>query len=311
MYPTRHWQAWVLDRAKQNASYSCALLSAYNAAALINRSLPPEVLMEVFGHLDHKTYSGIRLLHVCRAWRVLLLSTSEYWANMCRIAMEHTDDTEPRSTRVRERDETFLRLSSPRHIGLSIYQVAMSTREILAPHAHRISSLWLSVSTNMFPTFQRLSESDFLQLTSLSCHHASNFRDPEPSVSRLSRRHSSGTAFPRLQTLAISPYFLHVFRITKLPVLCTLQIEGCLCLWCTFGPPGTHIQQSLMSLLRSVPTLTNLAFLDIRMNLSQLSGEVSSTPLPNLQTLSFNVTQSFSGDSLIQRLEPPWVCSSR
>ena len=61
-------QPWLLAKIQHYERYLRALCSAYNNASLIHRRLPPELLMEIFGHVRPKTCQGLRLLHVCRRW---------------------------------------------------------------------------------------------------------------------------------------------------------------------------------------------------------------------------------------------------
>nr|VWP00613.1 Amino acid permease family protein [Ganoderma boninense] len=58
------------------------LSTIHNTAAPIHAKLPPELLIQIFAlvvpnHRDH-----IKLTHVCRAWRELILKTPEFWADM-------------------------------------------------------------------------------------------------------------------------------------------------------------------------------------------------------------------------------------
>ena len=85
-------QPWCKSRIGEYKARVRALRSVYNAAALINRMLPPELLMEIFGNLHHGSslYSGLRVMRVCRAWNILVKVTPQFWANLVRVPRNMT-----------------------------------------------------------------------------------------------------------------------------------------------------------------------------------------------------------------------------
>ena len=58
------------------------LSTIHNAAAPIHAKLPPELLVHIFARVSPTRRDHIRLTHVCRAWRDLILRTPEFWAAM-------------------------------------------------------------------------------------------------------------------------------------------------------------------------------------------------------------------------------------
>ena len=56
-------QPWLCAKIQHYERYLRALCAAYNNASLIHRRLPPELLMEIFGHVRPKSCQGVHLLH--------------------------------------------------------------------------------------------------------------------------------------------------------------------------------------------------------------------------------------------------------
>ena len=72
-------RTWSAAKADEYRTFALALLSIFNAVAPIHR-LPIEILSQIFGECwtDRKS---IRVGHVCRQWRSVLLATSRFWAD--------------------------------------------------------------------------------------------------------------------------------------------------------------------------------------------------------------------------------------
>ena len=69
-------QQWAVLKIDEYTNRIRSLKSVYNAGALVNRTLPREVLGEIFANLHHREESRdveLRYLHVCRLWRHLIL----------------------------------------------------------------------------------------------------------------------------------------------------------------------------------------------------------------------------------------------
>lgn len=73
-------QAWTVARAVEYRQFALALLSVHNSVALINRRLPNEILSHVFAY-SWRDRKSVRLAHVCRRWRQVLLATPEFWVD--------------------------------------------------------------------------------------------------------------------------------------------------------------------------------------------------------------------------------------
>ena len=73
-------QASTLSGAEESHQLKRAPLSAHNDAALIHR-LPTELLSSIFIWCYQDT-QRIRIAHVCRRWRDVLLNTSAFWVDM-------------------------------------------------------------------------------------------------------------------------------------------------------------------------------------------------------------------------------------
>ncbi|RPD73618.1 hypothetical protein L226DRAFT_561297 [Lentinus tigrinus ALCF2SS1-7] len=74
-------EEWTRAKIDELLNRVRSLYSVSNAAAFINRKLPPEVLMEVFSHLkpSFERPGQLNILHVCRMWRHLLLRSTAFW----------------------------------------------------------------------------------------------------------------------------------------------------------------------------------------------------------------------------------------
>ncbi|PIL30638.1 hypothetical protein GSI_07340 [Ganoderma sinense ZZ0214-1] len=72
-------QAWAVAKADEYRQFALALLAIHNLAAPIHR-LPTEVLERVFSNC-WQDWNSLRLPHVCRLWRSILLDRPEFWAD--------------------------------------------------------------------------------------------------------------------------------------------------------------------------------------------------------------------------------------
>ena len=72
-------QAWTIAKADEYRQFALALLAIHNLAAPIHR-LPTEVLERIFSHCWQR-WNSLRLPHVCRLWRSILLGRAAFWAN--------------------------------------------------------------------------------------------------------------------------------------------------------------------------------------------------------------------------------------
>ncbi|PIL29349.1 hypothetical protein GSI_09400 [Ganoderma sinense ZZ0214-1] len=58
------------------------LSTIHNTAAPIHAKLPPELLIRIFALVSPNRRDHIKLTHVCRLWRQLILKTPEFWEDM-------------------------------------------------------------------------------------------------------------------------------------------------------------------------------------------------------------------------------------
>ena len=78
-------QQWAVLKINEYTNRVRSLKSVYNAGALVNRTLPREVLEEIFANLHHREEPRdveLRYLQVCRLWRHLIFRTPVFWVNM-------------------------------------------------------------------------------------------------------------------------------------------------------------------------------------------------------------------------------------
>lgn len=68
-------QAWTVSRPEEYRQSALAL-----SVAPINRRVPKEILSHVFAYL-WTDLKSVRLAHICRHWRQVLLDTPEFWVD--------------------------------------------------------------------------------------------------------------------------------------------------------------------------------------------------------------------------------------
>ncbi len=133
-------RAWTVAKADEYHRYTLALHSVQNTLAPVHR-LPPEILSRIFVEAweDRKS---LRLTHVCRIWRSLLLDTSRFWA--VAIAGDNFKKVS---------DEDYLNAacfrSSPRNISLHLSSISLRGHLTLMQHAARITSMQISAHTRV------------------------------------------------------------------------------------------------------------------------------------------------------------------
>ncbi|KAI0713646.1 hypothetical protein C8Q76DRAFT_467108 [Earliella scabrosa] len=130
-----HIQDWAKARIQEYESRIHALRCMHNAAAPIHRTLPTEVLMEVFGSVQATSrYRLFATLRVCRLWRHLVLRTPQFWANVVHEKTALTITAIPRLS-------LFLDLSGTLPVALTLNRLASGAVEMLEPHIHRITDM--------------------------------------------------------------------------------------------------------------------------------------------------------------------------
>ncbi|KAI0695097.1 hypothetical protein C8T65DRAFT_48911 [Cerioporus squamosus] len=70
-------RSWTVARADDYRKFALTLLAIHNSIAPIHR-FPNELLSHIFAHSWYGR-SSLRLAHVCRRWRQVLLATPEFW----------------------------------------------------------------------------------------------------------------------------------------------------------------------------------------------------------------------------------------
>ena len=143
-------QEWVLFRAAEYHSLAQSLRSLHNASVPINRRLPPEVFMDIFSLLsnadlygcDASKYCMLKLLHVCRHWRQIIMQTPSFWAS---VFNEVASDLE--KSRLLERIDLLafiLEKTGVCPLSPSIHSDPDGKLvDMIVPHAHHLSVLGL------------------------------------------------------------------------------------------------------------------------------------------------------------------------
>ncbi|PIL33076.1 hypothetical protein GSI_04525 [Ganoderma sinense ZZ0214-1] len=139
-------RAWSEAKSDEYHRYSLAFNAIRNVLAPVHR-LPPDILSRIFVEAwqDRKS---LRLTHVCRLWRTLLLDTSEFWAVAIsgdQFRLPTTDDSEESS------DEDYLGSaclhSSARNISLRLSSISPRIHYQLTQNAYRITSMHIYTYT--------------------------------------------------------------------------------------------------------------------------------------------------------------------
>ncbi|RDX44812.1 hypothetical protein OH76DRAFT_1408735 [Lentinus brumalis] len=218
--------------------------SQINQGANVHR-LPNEILRLIMKELvlRREAYDGyelygerktvdtraiLRLTHVCRRWRDLLLDSPSFWA---RLGCSHAEGSL----------RAFLERSGTAPISLILSDDTPSAEQILAQHGWRLKRLDLTIGFR----------SDFLSLLtispwprSLECLtiHAKATRSGPRTSSLLFAQPSLGL---KALALAPAPYWL---PSNHFPALTHLYLDGA----CEMRIPNVH---SLLTLLTNSPTL--------------------------------------------------------
>ncbi|PIL33190.1 hypothetical protein GSI_04640 [Ganoderma sinense ZZ0214-1] len=129
-------RAWTSARADEYCRFARALLSIYNAVAPIH-SLPAEILSKIF----EECWTGrksLRIGHVCRQWRSVLLDSKRFWADAVKGGKFTLGDYHTGYL------GAMLERSSPRRIEPSLSRFPADVSRCLAPHSDRVISLEVS-----------------------------------------------------------------------------------------------------------------------------------------------------------------------
>ena len=137
-------RAWIAAKADKDRRYTRTFHAIQNILAPIHH-LPPDLLSRIFVEAwqDRKS---LRLTHVCRIWRSILLDTSEFWT-----VATAGDEFCLQGGSKRVSDEDYLGAvclrSAPRNISLHLSPISPSGHLQLIQHANRITSMQISAYT--------------------------------------------------------------------------------------------------------------------------------------------------------------------
>ncbi|KAM5542031.1 hypothetical protein V8D89_004341 [Ganoderma adspersum] len=131
-------RAWSAAKADEYRRFALALLSIYNAVAPIHR-LPVEILSKIF-EACWTDRTSLRIGHVCRRWRSVLLGTTQFWAD----AVAH-EQFAPSHHSVGYLGATLER-SAPRNVELSFSRFWGAFSRSIACHTGRTTSLAVTVA---------------------------------------------------------------------------------------------------------------------------------------------------------------------
>ncbi|KAL1947150.1 hypothetical protein VTO73DRAFT_14111 [Trametes versicolor] len=131
------------DRIEHYASHIQTLNALRNLLAPIHR-LPAEILMAIF-YRCRRTVADIRLAHICRHWRSLILGMPQFWAAMLGHLQFHPLGDPKLDRRYRRHYKGLLQqcleLSAPRLVKCRVVLLSGPECRTLAPHLDRLTEL--------------------------------------------------------------------------------------------------------------------------------------------------------------------------
>ncbi|PIL30635.1 hypothetical protein GSI_07337 [Ganoderma sinense ZZ0214-1] len=136
-------QAWAVAKADEYRQLALALLAIHNLAAPIHR-LPTEVLERVFSNC-WQDWNSLRLPHVCRLWRSILLDRPEFWADAV-AKCEFQEKREIVRSELPLIDSLLSRSTQHSHtINPNFYIFPPAIVQVMAPYSSSIASLHVTV----------------------------------------------------------------------------------------------------------------------------------------------------------------------
>ncbi|KAL1950402.1 hypothetical protein VTO73DRAFT_5526 [Trametes versicolor] len=196
-------------------------LGAIRNSVLTIYHLPTEILSYILLTTGRAWAStkAIRMLHVCRHWRSILMQTSEFWADM--LALRGTAFTNNKRELVnillaRSGCQPLRLTYPPREFIFGVPNLAVAPT--LAAHLHRVTDLLLSngLSTS---DIQSLADGRFSGLNTLDLTYAWMCSGNRvPSLTREDQR-AVETAFPRLRHLTIPSMLFSYFSVQSVQQL--------------------------------------------------------------------------------------------
>ncbi|KAI0355162.1 hypothetical protein OH77DRAFT_347340 [Trametes cingulata] len=237
--------------------------------------LPPELLMPILYNARYRL-RDVRLAHVCRRWRELLLNMPEFWAAMLKHFESTSDELHAGRSVAVELLEQCLRLSAPLPFKLRFALVGEAERLAVAPHLSRAAELCVSVPSldAALLLAELLFHSDLPNLTVL-CYQPDSLEIP---AAALPFEHFTLRALVRLDVPA--------------DCLCPCAVTGQLEHLVLRGPAENR--PWVMDGLRACTGLTYLKMKDVGKHWPQLHFDGAPPPdsemihLPNLRQLAIS-----------------------
>ena len=134
----------ILSKIQEHKKRIRGFRSLYNSVTPINKTLPVEVLMTIFVHIQPRLNRrrGMSILCVCRYWTAVLHNTSEFWANLLATYQDVTHLPDWKLDRLR----MALNNSEPRPLRLLFRGLPVQLAELLCLHAGRIAELHVDIA---------------------------------------------------------------------------------------------------------------------------------------------------------------------
>ncbi|KAI0713634.1 hypothetical protein C8Q76DRAFT_466923 [Earliella scabrosa] len=264
-------QSWIVARIDEYTTRIHALKSAYNAAAPINRTLPAEILMEVFAQLQPSRLKnrGTSLLHVCRLWRSLLFRTPEFWVDWLTPAHNMIKAGED----YLERFATSLELTRTHSVKVSLIGLPSSALRILSPHAQRLASLSVTIAPEDVDNLNALlTAGSTPSLAALAVRHRRPLSNAETRLAVCLQ----AQCLPNLHSLS---HPANSFTIDSIaPQLRHIDLFRCTCRTCNGGTEEGH-SRSLPELLQLCVSLETLRLQQALSFFPDRSGSALTLPL--------------------------------
>ncbi|OSD01058.1 hypothetical protein PYCCODRAFT_1478819 [Trametes coccinea BRFM310] len=257
----------------------------YNAASLIYRRLPPEILLQIFAHVRPSRRRDIRLAHVSRAWRSLLLDCP-FWADMLRFVVPSRKRPRPTSWFL-----TFLQRAARNLFSMKLPLFSSVVLDAVGPYLSKVTKLDVVIPpAEVVSLFQMLQYGlPFLQ--SLSIQHLTYGTrtdvDPVHLESSLRSAHFTFDHLLSLRTLLVASWFFYPGM--NLPGLRQLHVIDCQC--------GSHVCASMsdpaktLAFLRNCPRLELLELYDYR-TAQPTDKSLDAVALNQLQDLSIHTNSA-------------------
>ncbi|RDX52880.1 hypothetical protein OH76DRAFT_132894 [Lentinus brumalis] len=293
---SRQVQRWTRMRIKELMNRVRSLSSVCNAAAPMNCTLPPDVLLEVFSYLEpsFERCGQLNALHVCRLWRHLLLRSTSFWV---KAVGEFRDPDRIRPDGVLLFQSSLQRTRhSP--LILTLDYINSKVARTLVPCASHIVSLAIALSPGGLEFVHAWLERESLPLLEdLAISHSPRTDDGTSSHPKLVLRRR----FPRLRTLQypISP--LDVSSITD-------QLRELALTECNYTCNFSQAEDAFSLLMLTLERCTSLESfrLDVSSYLVLQAADNRTISLPALRQL--RIQHSHTSDFLMH-LAIPDACA--